>query len=203
MRLLAYLVFFIAGVSALFKLSLIHSGYLRGNYLPIQSGSPCSNVDDPKCSGGLWHRAERIWWLRNRVDWPNSVLVECGNFVQGTFFSSIIMAEGAYFFWDLMGYDMVSLGPRDLDFISREDINEIIGRQKFPTILSSGNFSQSPYNNTVRYTTVAFGEEKIGFFQFQPNFKISSNSWPPQVQEQDVLHTFGFALDALLSMGKI
>lgn len=39
-------------------------------------------TDDANCVGGLWHQAYWIENLRNRPEWPNSLMLNGGNAIQ-------------------------------------------------------------------------------------------------------------------------
>jgi 2',3'-cyclic-nucleotide 2'-phosphodiesterase (5'-nucleotidase family) len=68
----------------------MHTGYIRGNFVPIDKrGTPCplsilvdaNDTNDIGCIGGMYHLAARIESIRSSS--PGTILIDCGNAIQG------------------------------------------------------------------------------------------------------------------------
>eukprot|EP01125_Pyxidicula_operculata_P022332 TRINITY_DN906_c0_g1_i3.p1 TRINITY_DN906_c0_g1~~TRINITY_DN906_c0_g1_i3.p1 ORF type:complete len:871 (-),score=77.48 TRINITY_DN906_c0_g1_i3:104-2716(-) len=196
-----------------FQLTVMHTGTLRGCYLPIdRNGNMCSvsQIDNTPwlCEGGIWHRAHKIEEIRNEV--TNSLLIESGNFFQGTVFSLRNGGSAIFEFMNELKYDAISLGPRDFDMelldpTSRgATLGGFIRNSNFSTVSSNMNTSLVPELSAIApyYIATYPSGDRVGVVShIAKDIKILSRGTPANLTIKSELSGIQFAVDSLINLG--
>lgn len=116
--------------------------------------------------GGFLRRAAMI--QAERAKTPGLLLLDSGDFSQGSPFYTIFKGEVEVELMNRMGYDAVMIGNHEFDF-GVENMARIFKRAKFPVICSNYDFTGTPLEGLVKpYTVVEREGVRIGIFGIGP-----------------------------------
>jgi len=94
------------------QVQLIHTNDLHGRLLPDKAGKAAS---DPQKAGGLAELAGLIKSLKKNYP-GKTILLDGGDFAQGTLESNYFYGEPEIRFFNYLGYDALELGNHDFDW---------------------------------------------------------------------------------------
>eukprot|EP01124_Arcella_intermedia_P013740 TRINITY_DN20142_c0_g1_i1.p1 TRINITY_DN20142_c0_g1~~TRINITY_DN20142_c0_g1_i1.p1 ORF type:complete len:875 (+),score=137.88 TRINITY_DN20142_c0_g1_i1:25-2649(+) len=198
--------YWIEGV--VFDVSVLWQGDNRGQYLPVTaSGNPCSlgNLNGSKCTGGLWHLAYRVEHMREST--PNLILLQTGNFIQGTLFSKAFKGEEAFEFFEDIGFDVISLGPRDWDNLAGLPMEDTLAlwitNRSYTVTVSSYDLSGVPslVDKIPRVFIKKMNETEVGFVGISVLDATTSNGYPPGFKELDSMSAVRYGVSRLINLG--
>lgn len=112
--------------------------------------------------GGVATRAQVIKEIRRKNDLV--LLLDAGDFFQGTPFFNIFKGEPEIKAMAQMGYDACTIGNHDFD-AGLENLRRQMGFANFPMIVSNYDFSGTPMEGkTIPYKVIRKGPLKIGIY---------------------------------------
>lgn len=147
-------------ISILFSLELysqdlviLHTNDTHSNIEPVASGKN-------KGFGGFQRRADYIQSVRDSV--KNILLLDAGDYNQGTPYFTLFRGEAEVMLYNAMGYDAVCLGNHEFDN-GEKQLAERLAKAKYPTVCSNYDFSDSPLKDVVKpYVIIEKGGKRIG-----------------------------------------
>ena len=119
--------------------------------------------------GGFLRRVEML--KEERAKQPNLLLIDSGDFSQGspyyTFFGGDVEVE----LMNRMGYDAAAIGNHEFDN-GLENMARIFKKAKFPILMSSYDFTGTPVEGlTKRWHIIKRNGIKIGLYALGPEFR--------------------------------
>ena len=147
-------------ISILFSLTLysqdlviLHTNDTHSNIEPVASGKN-------KGLGGFQRRANYIQSVRDSV--KNILLLDAGDYNQGTPYFTLFKGEAEVMLYNAMGYDAVCLGNHEFDN-GEKQLAERLAKAKYPTVCSNYDFSGSPLKDIIKpYVIIEKGGKRIG-----------------------------------------
>ena len=147
-------------ISILFSINLysqdlviLHTNDTHSNIEPVASGKN-------KGLGGVQRRANYIQSLRDSVQ--NILLLDAGDYNQGTPYFTLFKGEAEVMLYNAMGYDAVCLGNHEFDN-GEKQLAERLAKAKYPTVCSNYDFSGSPLKDIIKpYVIIEKGGKRIG-----------------------------------------
>lgn len=110
--------------------------------------------------GGFQRRAEFIKKVKAQHD--NVLIVDAGDFNQGTPYFTIFKGDVEVKLYNAMGYEAVCLGNHEFDN-GMDELARRISMQNFPTLCANYDFKKTPLKRVVKpYTIIEKGGKKIG-----------------------------------------
>ena len=155
----------------IFYTSDVHCGYENGVTLPGLKAL----VDDSKKDG------------------KNTLLVDCGDFIQGGNLGALTSGESIVSIMNLMDYDVVTFGNHEFDYgIPR--LKELIGEMNFDLVISNDNYSgnnESVFENIPEYIIKDINGTKIGFIGVLTPKTITSSTPKYFMEDDKLVYDFG------------
>lgn len=147
-------------ISILFSLTLysqdlviLNTNDTHSNIEPVASGKN-------KGLGGFQRRANYIQSVRDSV--KNILLLDAGDYNQGTPYFTLFKGEAEVMLYNAMGYDAVCLGNHEFDN-GEKQLAERLAKAKYPTVCSNYDFSGSPLKDIIKpYVIIEKGGKRIG-----------------------------------------
>jgi 5'-nucleotidase len=147
-------------ISILFSLTLysqdlviLHTNDTHSNIEPVASGKN-------KGLGGVQRRANYIQSVRDSEQ--NILLLDAGDYNQGTPYFTLFKGEAEVMLYNAMGYDAVCLGNHEFDN-GEKQLAERLAKAKYPTVCSNYDFSGSPLKDIIKpYVIIEKGGKRIG-----------------------------------------
>lgn len=134
-------------------LVILHTNDVHSHIEPLSSGRN-------EGLGGFQRRANYIESIRKNH--PNVLLLDAGDYNQGTPYYTLFKGEMEIMLYNAMGYDVVCLGNHEFDD-GQEVLAERLKEADFETVCANFDFSKSPLEEIVKpYTIVYKGGKKIG-----------------------------------------
>lgn len=119
--------------------------------------------------GGYLRRAALLRELR--ASNPNLLLVDAGDFSQGSAYYSLYHGDVEVGLMNLMQYDAATIGNHEFDF-GLENMARIFRMAEFPIVCCNYDFTGTPVEGLVKpYTIVERGGLKIGIFGVSPQLE--------------------------------
>jgi len=119
--------------------------------------------------GGFVRRAEMI--RRQREENPKLLLLDSGDFSQGSPYYNIYKGEVEVGLMNLMGYDAATIGNHEFDF-GLENMARLFRMAKFPIVCANYDFTGTPVEGLVKpYTIIRRNGLKIGIFGLAPKME--------------------------------
>jgi 5'-nucleotidase len=141
----------------LVKITILHTNDVHSHIHPLP-------LSDPKYpgQGGVSRRAALIQKIRNEE--KNVLLLDSGDFFQGTPYFNYFGGELELKLMSEMGYHATTLGNHDFDN-GLEGLEKQLVHAQFPIICSNYDFEDTPLKNkTLPYKTFEMDGVKIGIF---------------------------------------
>lgn len=137
------------------ELVILHTNDTHSHIDPVKSGPEAG-------LGGVIERAAYIDSVRSAVGRRNLLLVDAGDFSQGTSYFTILKGDIEVELLNEMGYDAVTLGNHEFDN-GPEDLARRLKMAKFKVVCANYDFSGSGLDRYVKpYTIVRRAGKKIG-----------------------------------------
>lgn len=134
-------------------LVILHTNDVHSNIEPLASGRNAGK-------GGFQRRANYIKSIRETH--ANVLLLDAGDYNQGTPYYTLFKGEAEIMLYNAMGYDAVCLGNHEFDD-GQELLAKRLERAEFQTLCANYDFSRSPLKKVVKpYTIIEKGGKKIG-----------------------------------------
>lgn len=134
---------------------ILHTNDTHSRIEPI----PATDKVDPN-KGGVLRRLNYVNEIR--AENKNVLLIDAGDFLQGTpyfnLFKGVVETEAM----NLMKYDVATLGNHEFDY-GMEVLEKVVKKAKFPIVCSNYDFSQTAIAHIIKpYLIVEKDEIKIG-----------------------------------------
>lgn len=145
------------------KLVILHTNDTHSCILPLSE-----NLADTMVAGrgGFIRRAEML--KAEREKHPELLLLDSGDFSQGSPYYTIFKGEVEVELMNRMGYDAVTIGNHEFDH-GIENMARIFKLAKFPIVCSNYDFTGTPVEGLVKpYVVVEREGVKIGIFGLGP-----------------------------------
>jgi 5'-nucleotidase len=156
-RKIRYLIVFLLILVAPFAFSqdlvILHTNDVHSNIEPLSSG-PNAGL------GGFQRRANYIKEMRDSH--PNILLLDAGDYNQGTPYYTLFNGEMEVMLYNTMGYDAVCLGNHEFDD-GQELLAKRLEKASYETLCANYDFKGTPLEGAVKpYTIIYKGGKKIG-----------------------------------------
>lgn len=120
-------------------------------------------------NGGALNRALLIEQLRDSIGKDNVLLLDCGDFSQGSLYYNIYKGAFEIDIMNAIGYDAGTIGNHEFDF-GMENLANLVKRAKFPFVCANYDFTGTPCEGVISpYIIIERGGNKIGIFGLSPN----------------------------------
>ncbi|MGE4414915.1 MAG: bifunctional UDP-sugar hydrolase/5'-nucleotidase [Bacteroidales bacterium] len=134
-------------------LVILHTNDVHSNIEPLKSGRNAGN-------GGFQRRANYIKTVRDSH--PNVLLLDAGDYNQGTPYYTLFKGEMEVMLYNAMGYDAVSLGNHEFDD-GQEALAKRLQKADYKTLCANYDFDDTPLEGIIEpYTIIHKGGKKIG-----------------------------------------
>lgn len=134
-------------------LVILHTNDVHSNIEPLSSGRNAG-------FGGFQRRANYIESIRK--EHPNVLLLDAGDFNQGTPYYTLFKGNMEVMLYNAMGYEVVCLGNHEFDD-GQEALATRLKEAEFKIICANFDFSKTPLKDIVEpYTIIYKGGKKIG-----------------------------------------
>lgn len=141
----------------LIKITILHTNDVHSRIDPFPSA-------DPKYPnmGGAAQRGKVIESLR--VENPNTLLLDCGDYFQGTPYFNLFKGEVELKVMSALGYDAATIGNHDFD-LGVEGLAKQLHHANFPILISNYNLSNTQLaGKTKEFVIIEKNGIKIGIF---------------------------------------
>lgn len=155
-----------SGAFAQTNITLLHTSDTHSCIEPISK-----NDLNPEQAGkaGYLRRAALVDSLRR--DTPELLLLDCGDFSQGSAYYSLYKGEVEVKLMNLMGYDACTIGNHEFDN-GLENMARLFRLAQFPIVCCNYDFTDTPVEGLVKpYTIVERGGKRIGIFGVSPRLE--------------------------------
>ena len=137
------------------ELVILHTNDTHSHIDPVKAGPEAG-------LGGVIERAAYIDSVRSAVGRRNLLLVDAGDFSQGSSYFTILKGDLEVELLNEMGYDVTALGNHEFDN-GPEDLARRLKKARFRVVCANYDFSGSELEKYVRpYTIVRRAGRKIG-----------------------------------------
>ena len=108
---------------------------------------------------------------QERKQHPDLLLLDSGDFSQGSPYYVFFQGEVEIALMNLMGYDAATLGNHEFDY-GMDTLANRLAKAHFPIVCSNADFKDTPLKDIVKpYIVLKRGGVKIGIFGLLPNPK--------------------------------
>ena len=128
---------------------------------------------EPEKNGnaGVLNRALLIESIADSVGRDNMLLLDCGDFSQGSLYYNCFKGSTEIELMNAMGYDAGTLGNHEFDF-GLENLAHLLRMAKFDVLCANYDFTGTVCEGLVKqYTIIERGGKKIGIFGISPDPK--------------------------------
>lgn len=140
------------------QIVILHTNDTHSHILPEKNGN-----------GGVLNRAQLIEDIRDSLKAENTLLLDCGDFSQGSLFYNVFRGEFEIDIMNEMHYDAGTLGNHEFD-MGMTNLAKLIRKAKFPILCANYIFDDTPCEGLVKeYTIIERGGRKIGLFGLSPD----------------------------------
>lgn len=116
--------------------------------------------------GGFIRRAEMVRQERSKT--PGLLLLDSGDFSQGSPYYTLFKGDVEIGLMNLMGYDAAAIGNHEFDF-GVENMARLFKKAEFPIVCANYDFTGTPLEGIVKpYTIIKRDGLKIGVFGISP-----------------------------------
>ena len=147
------------------ELCILHTSDTHSRIEPISAHAKDRNAG----LGGVVRRATFVKEMREAN--PGLLLLECGDFSQGTPYYNFFKGELEIEMMNLMGYDAATIGNHEFDF-GMENMARLYRLAKFPVVCANYDFTGTVLADVVYpYTVVERHGLRIGIFGLSPRLE--------------------------------
>lgn len=160
------LLFTAVGAYAQKHLEVLHTNDTHSCIMPLNP-----NLADTAVAGrgGFLRRVAMI--REERAKNPDLLLIDSGDFSQGSPFYTMFKGDVEVGLMNLMGYDAVTIGNHEFDF-GLENMARIFKMAKFPVVCANYDFTGTCVEALVKpYVIIKRNGLKIGLFGLSPQLK--------------------------------
>lgn len=159
-------VFSVVAVAQKKQLVILHTNDTHSCIMPLNP-----NLADTALAGrgGFLRRMALI--EDERAKTPGLLLIDSGDFSQGSPYYNFYKGEVEVELMNRMGYDVATIGNHEFDF-GLENMARIFRMAKFPIVCANYDFTGTPVEGLVKpYTIIKRNGLKIGLFGLSPQPK--------------------------------
>ena len=160
------LLFMAVGAYAQKHLEVLHTNDAHSCIMPLNP-----NLADTAVAGrgGFLRRVAMI--KEERAKNPDLLLIDSGDFSQGSPFYTMFKGDVEVGLMNLMGYDAVTIGNHEFDF-GLENMARIFKMAKFPVVCANYDFTGTCVEGLVKpYVIIKRNGLKIGLFGLSPQLE--------------------------------
>ena len=160
------LLFTAVGAYAQKHLEVLHTNDTHSCIMPLNP-----NLADTAVAGrgGFLRRVAMI--KEERAKNPDLLLIDSGDFSQGSPFYTMFKGDVEVGLMNLMGYDVVTIGNHEFDF-GLENMARIFKMAKFPVVCANYDFTGTCVEGLVKpYVIIKRNGLKIGLFGLSPQLE--------------------------------
>ena len=119
--------------------------------------------------GGFLRRMALV--QKERRDNPGLLLIDSGDFSQGSPYYTLFKGDVEIGMMNMMGYDAATIGNHEFDF-GLDNMARIFRTATFPIVCSNYDFTGTPVEGLVKeYTVITRDGMRIGMFGLSPDMK--------------------------------
>lgn len=147
-------------------LTLVHTSDTHSCVEPISKHDLNSDQAD---KGGYMRRAALVKEMR--ADAPDLLLLDCGDFSQGSVYYNLFKGETEVRLMNEMGYDACTIGNHEFDF-GMENMARLFRLAEFPVVCANYDFTGTVCEGLVKdYIVVERAGHRIGIFGLSPQLE--------------------------------
>ncbi len=160
------LLFTAVGAYAQKHLEVLHTNDTHSCIMPLNPNLADTTVAG---RGGFLRRVAMI--KEERAKNPDLLLIDSGDFSQGSPFYTMFKGDVEVGLMNLMGYDAVTIGNHEFDF-GLENMARIFKMAKFPVVCANYDFTGTCVEGLVKpYVIIKRNGLKIGLFGLSPQLE--------------------------------
>ena len=145
-------------VSAQKSITILHTNDTHSCIEPEKNGN-----------AGVLNRALLIEHIADSVGWDNLLLLDCGDFSQGSLYYNCFKGSTEVELMNAMGYDAGTLGNHEFDF-GLENLARLLQVAEFDVVCANYDFTGTVCEGLVKpYTVIERGGKRIGIFGLSPD----------------------------------
>ena len=155
-----------AGAKKQKQLVILHSNDTHSVIFPLNP-----NIDDKEIAGrgGFLRRINMI--KEQRQQYPNLLLLDSGDFSQGSGYYTLFKGEVEVGLMNQMGYDAATIGNHEFDF-GMDNMAKLFKMANFPIVCSNYDCKGTVFEDLVKpYIVLNREGVKIGIFALAPPLK--------------------------------
>lgn len=146
-------------------LTVLQTSDMHSRVEPIDAAVADRNAG----KGGMVRRAALINQYRKEA--PNLLLVDCGDFCQGTPYYNLFRGEVEVKLMNRMGYDAITIGNHEFDY-GMDNLARLFRLAKFSVVCANYDVKGTVLEDLVKpYVIVKRGDLKIGIFGVSPKLE--------------------------------
>ena len=148
------------------QLVILHTNDTHSCVMPLNE-----NLDNKDLAGrgGFLRRVNMV--KEQRQQHPSLLLIDSGDFSQGSGYYTLFKGEVEIGLMNVMGYDAATIGNHEFDF-GLDNMAKLFKQANFPIICSNYDCSGTVLEDLVKpYTTLNREGVKIGLFALAPKMK--------------------------------
>lgn len=147
-------------ITAQEKVTILHTNDTHSCIEPEKDGN-----------AGAVNRALLIESLCDSIGKENILLLDCGDFSQGSLYYNCFKGDVEVEIMNAMGYDACTIGNHELDY-GVENLARIVKLAKFEVLCANYTFEGTECEGLIKpYTIIERGGKKIGLFGLSPDPK--------------------------------
>lgn len=148
------------GANAQNRITILHTNDTHSCIEPERGGN-----------AGVLNRALLIEHIADSVGRDNLLLLDCGDFSQGSLYYNCFKGSTEVEIMNAMGYDAGTLGNHEFDF-GLENLARLLQVAEFDVVCANYDFTGTVCEGLVKpYTVIERGGKKIGVFGLSPDPK--------------------------------
>ncbi len=153
------------------SLTILHTNDTHGHLLPFsyperaEPGSPTAGLAQRRDIGGIARRASLVSSQRAELDGRGiaSWLIDCGDYCDGTPFSTEYHGEADVAAMNAAGYDFATLGNHEFNNTLAQ-LRKLVGMSRFAVLCANASTRENSQPLTTPWTIRAIGPVRIGLF---------------------------------------
>ena len=146
--------------------------YAQERITILHTNDTHSCIEPEKNGGaGVLNRALLIEQIADSVGRENTLLLDCGDFSQGSLYYNCFKGSTEIELMNAMGYNAGTLGNHEFDF-GLENLARLVKLAKFDIVCANYDFTGTVCEGLVKpYTIIECGGKRIGVFGLSPDPK--------------------------------
>lgn len=145
--------------------TLLQTSDVHSRLEPIATNA----ADEYAGLGGFVRRATMVQELRREL--PDLLLLDCGDFSQGTPYYNLFQGEVEVKMMNEMGYAAATIGNHEFDF-GIDNMARLFRMVEFPVVCANYDVEGTPLEGLVKpYTILEHGGLRIGIFGLSPELE--------------------------------